>query len=148
MGERLMGQETLVTISRGNELVRQLTAIKSASFTFKGEAVKSDYLGQPGPVFDEVADGVEGKIDFEVDDPEFFAFLVLLIQRKQGIPAALALGAIGINTRFNFRSGVTRFCSVPNVAFGDVPLEVPERKQKVRGSLSFNAQIARFPRGV
>lgn len=146
MGARILGQETLVTLTRDGKLVLELTAIKSASFTFKGEAVKSDYLGQPGPVFDEVNDGVEGKLDFEVDDPAFFGFLTLLIQRKQGIPAAQFF--VNINTRFNFRSGVSRFCVVPQVSFGDLPLEVPERKQKVRGSLSFMAQGARFPVGV
>lgn len=146
MGARLMGQETLVTITRNGVLVQALTAIKSASFNFKGEAVKSDYLGQPGPVFDEVNDGVDGKIDFEVDDPAFFELLVLLIERKQGLPAAQFL--VNINTRFNFRTGVRRFCVIPQVSFGDIPLEVPERKQKVRGSLSFMAQGARFPPNV
>lgn len=146
MGARLMGQETLVTLTSNGTLVQELTAIKSASFNFKGEAVKSDYLGQPGPVFDEVNDGVDGKLDFEVDDPAFFEFLVRLIQRKQGLPAAQFL--VNINTRFNFRNGVRRICVVPQVSFGDVPLEVPERKQKVKGSLSFTAQGARFPRGV
>jgi hypothetical protein len=91
-------------------------------------------------------DGVDGKIDFEVDDPAFFEFLVRLIQRKQGLPSAQFL--VNINTRFNFRGGARRICVVPQVSFGDVPLEVPERKQKVKGSLSFMAQGARFPRGV
>jgi len=43
---------------------------------------------------------------------------------------------------------VRRFCVVPDVSFGDLPLEIPERKQKVKSSLSFMAQGARFPRGV
>lgn len=146
MGARILGQETLVSLTRNGVLVQELTAIKSASFNFKGEAVKSDYLGQPGPVFDEVNDGVDGKIDFEVDDPGFFIFLTQLIQRKQGIPAAQFF--VNINTRFNFRNGVSRLCVIPQVSFGDVPLEVPERKQKVKGSLSFMAQGARFPTGV
>ena len=146
MGARILGQETLVTLTRDGKLVLELTAIKSASFNFKGEAVKSDYLGQPGPVFDEVNDGVDGKIDFEVDEPGFFDLLSLLIQRKQGLPAAQFF--VNINTRFSFRNGVSRICVVPQVSFGDLPLEIPERKQKVKGSLSFMAQGARFPTGV
>jgi hypothetical protein len=81
-----MGQETLVTLTGDGQYIKEVSAIKMASFTFKGEAVKSDYLGQPGPVFDEVNDGVDGKIDFEIDDPAFFDFLTRLIQRKQRPP--------------------------------------------------------------
>ena len=146
MGARLMRQETLVTLTGDGQYIKEVSAIKMASFTFKGEAVKSDYLGQPGPVFDEVNDGVDGKIDFEIDDPAFFDFLTRLIQRKQGLPGFQF--KVNINTRFNFRTGVRRFCVVPDVSFGDLPLEIPERKQKVKSSLSFMAEGARFPRGV
>ena len=55
---------------------------------------------------------------------------------------------VNINTRFNFRTGVSRFCTVPNVSFGDLPMSVPERKQKVKGSLDGMAQSALFPSGV
>lgn len=144
MGARLLGQETSVVLTRGNTALRAFSAIKSCKFVFKGEAVKSDYLGQPGPVFDEVADGVEISLDFEVDEPQYFDVLSQLIRRKQG----LEVFETKITTRFNFRTGVTRLCVVPDVSFADLPLEVPERKQKVRGSLQAFAQIARFPSNV
>lgn len=144
MGARILGQETSVVLTRGNTALRAFSAIKSCKFVFKGEAVKSDYLGQPGPVFDEVADGVEISLDFEVDEPQYFDVLSQLIRRKQG----LEVFETKITTRFNFRTGVTRLCVVPDVSFADLPLEVPERKQKVRGSLQAFAQIARFPSNV
>lgn len=144
MGARILGQETSVVLTRGNAALRAFSAIKSCKFVFKGEAVKSDYLGQPGPVFDEVADGVEISLDFEVDEPQYFDVLSQLIRRKQG----LEIFETKITTRFNFRTGVTRLCVVPDVSFADLPLEVPERKQKVRGSLQAFAQIARFPSNV
>lgn len=144
MGARLLGQETTVVITQGDAALREFSAIKMCKFVFKGEAVKSDYLGQPGPVFDEVADGVEISIDFEVDAPGFFDVLSRLIRRKQG----LEFFETKITTRFNFRTGVPRLCVIPNVSFADLPLEVPERKQKVRGSLQAFAQIARFPSNV
>lgn len=144
MSERLMGQETTVTLTLNGQLVTELTAIKSSEFVFKGQAVSSDYLGQPGPVFDEVSDGVTVKIEFEVDSPQYFDLLARLIRRKRGEE----LFRVNINTRFNFRSGVSRFCTVPNVSFGDLPMSVPERKQKVKGSLDGMAQSALFPSGV
>lgn len=144
MSARILGQEVSINLVSDGQLVRELTAIKSGDFTFKGEAVKSDYLGQPGPVFDEVSDGVDIKLDFEVDDPQYFDLLERLIQRKQGVLRF----DVNIKVRFNFRTGVSRLCVVPNVSFGDLPLSIPERKQKVRGSLSGMAQSARFPRGV
>lgn len=144
MGARILGQETSVVLTRGNTALRAFSAIKSCKFVFKGEAVKSDYLGQPGPVFDEVSDGVEISLDFEVDEPQYFDVLSQLIRRKQG----LEIFETKITTRFNFRTGVTRLCVVPDVSFADLPLEVPERKQKVRGSLQAFAQIARFPSNV
>lgn len=64
MSERLIGQETTVTLTLNGQLVTELTAIESSEFVFKGQAVSSDYLGQPGPVFDEVSDGVTVKIEF------------------------------------------------------------------------------------
>lgn len=141
---RILGQETSVVITSGNTALKAFSAIKSAKFTFKGEAVKSDYLGQPGPVFDEVSDGVEINLEFEPDTPEYFDVLERLIQRKQG----LLVFDTKITTRFNIRTGVSRICVVPDVSFGDLPLEVPERKQKVRGSLAGMAQVARFPRNL
>ena len=105
MSERLMGQETTVTLTLNGQLVTELTAIKSSEFVFKGQAVSSDYLGQPGPVFDEVNDGVTVKIEFEVDSPQYFDLLARLIRRKRGEE----LFRVNINTRFNFRSGVSRF---------------------------------------
>ena len=141
---RILGQETSVVITSGNTALKAFSAIKSCKFVFKGEAIKSDYLGQPGPVFDEVSDGVEVSLDFEPDTPDYFDVLERLIQRKQG----LLLFDAKITTRFNFRTGVSRLCVVPDVSFADLPLEIPERKQKVRGSLQGFAQIARFPRNV
>lgn len=146
MGARLMGQETLVTATRRGSLIKQVTAIKMCKFNFKGDRVTSDYLGQPGPVFDEVNDGVDGMLDFEIDDPDYFDLLVLLIERKQGLPQSQF--DLNINTRFNFRTGVRRFCTVPQVALGNIPLEIPSRKEKVKSSFDFAAQGARFPRGV
>lgn len=144
MGYRVLGQEVRVSITVGGVLAKTLTAIKSLDVTFKGEAVKSDYLGQPGPDFDEVADGVDLKLEFEVDDPGFFDLLARLIRRKQG----LEIFQVNISARFQFRNGVTRLVVIPDVQFADIPMSVPERKQKVRGSLTGNAKVPSLPTGV
>ena len=144
MGSRYVGQECTVGLTEGGVPVKALTAIKSSDITLKGDAVKSDYLGQPGPDFDEVSDGVEGKLEFEPDDPGFFDFLTRLAERKQGIRTF----AVNINIRFVNRNGVSRFAVVPDAQFADIPLSLPERKQKLRGTLSYTAKTVRFPRNV
>lgn len=141
---RYLGQECVVGLTADGQAVTALTAIKSSDINFKGEAVKSDYLGQPGPKFDEVSDGVDGKIEFEPDDPAFFDFLVRLIRRKQGLERF----QVNINIRFNNRDGSSRFAVVPDAQFSDIPLSIPERKQKLRGTLNYMASTVRFPANV
>lgn len=143
MGARALGQEITVALSVDN-VVQKTFSIKSADYEFKGEAVSSDYLGQPGPVFDEVNDGVEIKIEYEPDSPEFFDLLTRLVNRKQGLERF----SVNISTRFNFRNGVSRLAVVPNAAFAGLPLSVPGRKEKLKGSMTASAQTVRFPRGT
>lgn len=143
MGARVLGQEVTINVTV-NGTPQKSFSVKSADFEFKGEAVTSEYLGRPGPVFDEVADGIEIKMDYEPDDTSYFDLLSQLIQRKQG----LLRFDVNISARFNFRNGVSRIVVVPKVSFAGLPLSVPGRKEKLKGSLTASAEVARFPAGV
>ena len=146
MSSRILGQEVRITLIKDGQLIKTIQAIKSLTITIKGEAVKSDYLGRKAPVFDEVSDGVEFKLDNEIDDSDYFDLLTLLIRRKQGDP--LQQFKVNLTARFNFRNGVRRLGTIVECAFGDIPLEIPERKQKVRSGLTGSAEGIQFPRGV
>lgn len=144
MGYRYLGQETQVSLTVNGKLATTLRAIKSTNLILKGAAVPSDYLGEPGPDYDEVSDGVDIKLDFEPDDDGFWDLLGSLVRRKQGLEHFV----VNINTRLMNRGGQRRLIVVPNVSFGDLPIEIPERKQKVRGSLSGNAKVVLWPKNL
>lgn len=141
---RLLGQDVRIIITADGSLIKTIQSIKDMNFTIKGEAVKSDYLGDKGPKFDEVNDGVEFKLTNEVDDPDYFDLLTRLINRKMGIENFI----VNLSARFNFRTGVRRIGTITDVSFGDIPLEAPERKQKVRSGLTGYAGGITFPRGI
>lgn len=141
---RLMGQDCRITLSAGGRLIKEIQAIKGVNFDIMGDAVPSDFLGEPGPDFDEVANGVSFKLDTEIDDEAYFDFLTRLIARKQGRDNFV----VNLNARFNFRNGKRRIGTVPNCYFDNIPLEIPGRKEKVRSGLNGKAKIIQFPRGI
>lgn len=141
---RLKGQETEVLVSRGRQLVQSLSFIQSSSIQYDLESNKQGYLGQRTVQVDDVFMGVSGSFVAHAKGQEILTFVDYLKLRAQrrasGTQEELR---VNLTARFSFPNGQTPKLLVPNLAFGNIPINIAGREQYVTISFSFISGDAR-----
>lgn len=135
---RIKGQEVQVRLTRNGVLLTTITDIKSASVTLKISQKLEGYLGRSSEDTDDQFDHVEGSM---VIHPRSQLLLLLARDIKLRAQRQIAQGALVVNfiAKLTFPNGDRPTVVVPDVNFGDIPLNVPAREQYVDTTLSFVA---------
>lgn len=137
--QRIKGQEVTILIVRDGVLEDTLNHISNFNFSYMFELKKAQYLGQKTETKDTIFNGV--KIDFELHlaRAAWFDFLEAIKKKaKRETP----------NVKFNvsavlfFPNGETRNVLIPDVAWGEVPHNIPSRGDFVRVRMSGEAEDA------
>lgn len=133
---RIKGQEVQVRLTRNGVLDRTIVDIKSASVTLKISQKLEGYLGRSSEDTDDQFDHVEGSI---VVHPRSQDIILLARDIKLRAQRQIAQGALVINliAKLTFPNGNRPTIIVPDLNFGDIPLNFPAREQYVDTTLSF-----------
>lgn len=138
---RIKGQETVVGIVLNSKLQKSITAVKDLEVTAKLEKKEEGYLGETTNRYDEIFNGVDGKMVIHIESKTIFDLMQSVIDRaKRRAPG----NTINIQTTLNFPNGEKKRVFLQNVFFGNMPLGFGARDQYVPLSLDFSCEDLRL----
>lgn len=124
MSQRIKGQEVEVVVIVDGNPQDTLSAIRSASISFKTEIKQEGYLGETTDRYDEVFKGCKGDIEFHYDSPAVFDLITAIVNRARRRAPGVK---VNIKMTLNFPSGRRARVTLRDVAFGDLPLSFGSR---------------------
>lgn len=127
---RIKGQEVQVRITRNGVLDRTIVDIKSATVVGKFTKIFEKYLGRSSDDTDDIFDHVEGTL---VVNPRSQDILNLAMAIKQRAQRNVSQDLLKINfvATLQFPNGQKPKIIVPDLKFGDIPVNFPGREQYV-----------------
>lgn len=137
--QRIRGQESQILIVRDSVLETSLTDIRNFSFEHMLEIQSQGYLGEKSERKDEIYKGVRGSLELHLHNQEFIAFEQAIIDRAQRNTPDLLFN---ITSVLSFPNGQTPTAVFPDVKFGAIPHEFPDRAEYVSLKLEFECEIA------
>lgn len=135
---RVLGLQVSTVLVFPDRTVTEFGPILSADFNFVAEMPKQHYLGERAQRYDEVYQGVEGKLDAHLDNPKWFDFAFQVQQRQQ----RLVFFKINLNGRFQFSDGQVRRLVIPDISIGTIPLGASSATDYVKTGIDFGASYA------
>lgn len=140
MGEqRIRGQETAILISRDGQLESSLVNIRNFSFAYLLEIQSTGYLGEKSERKDEIFKGVKGSLELHLHNQDFMAFEKAILDRAQrNLPDLI----FNITSVLSFPNGQTPTYVFPDIKFGEIPHDFPERAEYVTMKLDFECEQA------
>lgn len=132
---RLRGQEVEVRIFANGVLQDSITAVASFEETFKLEKKEDGFLGEQSNRYDDIFNGIDGRMEFQVNSADWMLFqnaIKLRAQRKQP-------GTVINMVRTDFyANGQTAIVTYADCKFGASPTSVAGRGEFVKVSLDFS----------
>lgn len=141
MNPRISGQDTTISIHIDGAPLTEITSIRSFDITWKFQTKEENYVGETSPRNDDFFMGLSGRIEFDAEGTVALTLIDAVKTRAQN----RALGTkISIKTVLQFPDGDRAMINIPQVFFGDLPLNVPSRTDYVRLTLSWQADNGRI----
>ncbi len=132
---RLRGQEVEVRILTNGVPEATITSIASMEETFKLEKKEDGFLGEVTNRYDHIFNGIDGKMEFQVNSNDWIAFqnaIKAQAQRKQ--PGTI----INMIRTDYYANGQTTIITYGDCKFGPQPTSVAGRGEFVKVSLDFS----------
>jgi hypothetical protein len=132
--QRIKGQETTILIVQDGALQAELTDVRNFEFELQTEIKSQGYLGEKTNRKDEVYNGVKGSFELHLHSQDIFTFQNAILDRaKRNTPDTV----FNISSVLNFPNGETPTVLFPDVKFGPIPLNVPERGDYINVKVQF-----------
>ena len=144
MGQRIKGQETIVTAIGPNGIEEGFTAVKSFEAEIQMELLTENYLGETTTRKDDIFHGMRGKLEFDMENTEFFRFAERVTNRAQRRAPATASDEFTIQTVLSFPSGESQTVLFQDVFFEAIPFSVGSRSEYMTGSVGFESSRMKF----
>jgi len=139
-GNRIKGQEVDVLMMDNGQMVGSLTAIKSFDFKFQLELMSEGYLGERTERKDSIFKGVSCSMEVHHDDRQALALFVRIVEKaKRRVPGS----TINIKATLNYPDGTRARIFIPDVEFGEIPVNFGSRSDYGTTSLDMEASEAR-----
>lgn len=139
MAQRIKGQETEVMLVVDGSPQATITTIKSFEMTWQLEKSSEGFLGETTDRKDSVFKGISGSLDMQLENADAFGLVVKIVDKaRRRTPGT----KINIKTTLNFPNGDRPRIMIPNVEFGDIPLNLGGRTEFVTMKLDFEASEA------
>ena len=136
---RLRGQETQILIVRDGVLEDTLTNVRNFSFEYMLEIQSTGFLGEKSERKDDILKGVKGSLELHLHSQQWFAFVNGILRRaSRETPDVI----FNITSVLNFPNGDTPSVTLPDVKFGAIPHNTPERADYLTVKLDFEAETA------
>ncbi len=139
--QRIRGQETEILLIVDNVIQDTITDVRSIEFAFKFEMKEEGYLGERTNRYDEIFNGMRGRIELHFENDDIFDLITAILDRaKRRTPGTL----INIKTTLNFPNGDRPRVVIPDVKFGEVPINFASRSDYGTMGLDFQAEDAQI----
>lgn len=133
-GQRLRGQETSILIVRGGALEAELVDVRKFSFVSETEIKSTGFLGEKSNRKDMIFNGFKGDFELHVHSDDWLRFTIAVNDiAKRNTPDV----QINITSVFSLPNGSTPTVLFPDVSFGPINNDVPDRGEYVTIKLEF-----------
>jgi hypothetical protein len=138
-GQRIKGQEVTLQMVTDAVLEDEITEIKDFEATFEMEIMSQGYLGQKTELKDSIFKGVTGKFTAHIHTSKAFDYIEKIKDKVQRKTPDTVFNLLGV---FSFPNGETRSLTIPDVAWGSVPVSTGSRSDYTSFAFTFAAAEA------
>jgi hypothetical protein len=139
MAQRIKGQEVEVILVLNGVAQKSITDVRNFDMSWLTEILKEGYLGETTMRYDAIFNGIKGKIELHFENSDVFNLIQNIIDKAQ---RRLPGTRINVKATLNFPNGQRVRVIVPNVEFGEIPMNFGSRSDYGSISLDFNAAQA------
>lgn len=137
MGLRIKGQEVELMLIVDGAQQDTITDFRSFEVASKLEIKEEGYLGEKTNRYDEIFNGVRGRMELNFESPSVFDLIKSVVDRaKRRTPGT----QINIKATLNFPSGEKKRVLIQDAFFGEMPLNFGSRSDYGTVGLDFSAQ--------
>lgn len=136
MAQRIKGQEVEAILVVNGAPQLTTTDIKSFELTLQLEILSEGYLGETTDRKDSVFKGIAGSLELHVENQEFLKLFQTIVDKaRRRTPGT----RINLKATLNFPNGDRPRVLIPDVEFGELPLNFGSRTDYGAITLSFEA---------
>jgi hypothetical protein len=135
---RIRGQETQLRLLTDGQLESTITAIRDSTFNVMTKILTEGYLGETTMRRDDIYDGIRGSFTLHPESQDFLILIRKIKERAQRRRQA-ATPTVTLVSRLVFPNGDTPRIVVPEIFFGEIPINNPGRDQYVNVPFSWEA---------
>lgn len=136
MAQRIRGQEVEVLLVVDGVPKTNMTNIKNFEVTLETEIMSEGYLGEPTERKDSIFKGVSGRMDMHFDNQEVLRVYQAIVDKaRRRTPGT----KFNIKATLNFPNGQRPRVVIPDVEFGQLPLNFGARGDYGSATLDFAA---------
>jgi len=134
--QRIKGQEVEVLLVVDGTPQDTITDVRSFEVAAKLEMKEEGYLGEKTNRYDEIFNGLRGRIELHFENPDVFDLMFSIIDRaKRRTPGT----QINIKATLNFPGGDKSLVLIQDASFGEIPFNFAGRSEFGTVGLDFQA---------
>lgn len=137
METRIKGQEVAIRLSVGGDVQNTITAIRDFNVQLDVELTDEGYLGETTNRKDEIFNGISGAFTVDPESQDLILLSDFVKRRAQRRADAPLSRTINATVRFNFPNGDAPLVLVPDMKFGPMNIQVPDRGSYVSEPFSY-----------
>lgn len=142
MAQRIKGQEVKIQMVGPSGKEDGIIDVQSFEASFQVERLEENYLGETTTRYDDIFNGVKGKIELHLENQTYFRFMERVQRRAQRRDSAD--GQFNIMAVLKFPNGQKVRVLLEDVFFGEIPLNVSSRSDYVQTSVDWGCSNGRF----
>lgn len=134
--QRIKGQEVEVLLIVDGSIQDTITDVRSFEVAAKLEIQEEGYLGEKTNRYDEIFNGMRGRMELHFENQDVFNLMGSIVDRaKRRTPGT----QVNIKATLNFPNGQRPRFLIPDASFGEVPFNWGSRSDYGVMSLEFQA---------
>jgi hypothetical protein len=135
---RVKGQENRINLVSPRGVEVSINAIRSFEVTYKIVTKEEGYLGQVANQFDDIYNGLNGKVEFDYSDPNYFVIQEAIVARAQRRSVADANAVFNFISTLTFPTGIVVTRLFPDIFFGDIGETSGSREDYLQGAIDWS----------
>lgn len=136
MAQRIKGQEVEVLLVVDGTPQSTITTVRNFELGIQTEILREGYLGETTDRRDSIFRGVRGRMELHIENATIFTFLKSVVDKaRRRTPGT----RINLKATLNFPNGDRPRVLVPDVEFGEFPLNFGSRSDYGAITLEFEA---------
>lgn len=139
--QRIKGQEVEILFVLNGAPQEALLDIRSIELELQQEIMSEGYLGETTNRRDAIFNGVRGRIEAHIETQDFLSFFQAVVDKARRREPGTQ---INLKVTLNFPNGQTPRVLLPDIEFGNLPLNFGSRSDYGTVSLDFEGSQMTF----